>query len=184
MLDELSIGYSIQTMCHALKHNHKILISLFQSRYQSSLQTALVRQSWPIGVQPWLQVNPRIQYRRAKSSATKKLDELLPRAHDSKVPPEDGQDDGPSYPAVVQQACNNMQKFQDCVVLTRVGSFYEVCVSSYLLSPYKTDGDIQLYLDHADTYGPLLNLKVAKKKTTAGPVSMVDPQMFPPINRC
>jgi len=31
----------------------------------------------------------------------------------------------------------------------------------------------QLYLEQADKYGPLLNLKVAQKKTTAGPVSMV-----------
>ncbi|KAL8823781.1 MAG: hypothetical protein Q9191_005558 [Dirinaria sp. TL-2023a] len=67
---------------------------------------------------------------------------------------EKSNDDSPGYPAVVQQAWNNMQKFHDCVVLTRVGNFYE------------------LYLNQADKYGPLLNLKVAKKKTTAGPVSM------------
>jgi hypothetical protein len=34
--------------------------------------------------------------------------------------------DGPAYPTVVQQARNNMQKFSHCVVLTRVGNFYEV----------------------------------------------------------
>lgn len=47
-----------------------------------------------------------------------------------------------------------MQKFDNCVLLTRVGGFYE------------------LYFEHADEYGPLLNLKVAQKKTAAGPVSM------------
>lgn len=31
----------------------------------------------------------------------------------------------------------------------------------------------QLYFEHAEKYGPLLNLKVAQKKTAAGPVSMV-----------
>ncbi len=31
----------------------------------------------------------------------------------------------------------------------------------------------KLYFEHADKYGPLLNLKVAQKKTAAGPVSMV-----------
>jgi DNA mismatch repair ATPase MutS len=48
-----------------------------------------------------------------------------------------------------------MQKFENCVLLTRVGGFYE------------------LYFKHAEEYGPLLNLKVAQKKTAAGPVSMV-----------
>ena len=33
----------------------------------------------------------------------------------------------------------------------------------------------QLYLEHATEYGPLLNLKVAQKKTSAGPVPMVKP---------
>lgn len=61
----------------------------------------------------------------------------------------------PAYPTVVLQARRNMQKFDNCVLLTRVGGFYE------------------LYFEHADEYGPLLNLKVAQKKTAAGPVPMV-----------
>ncbi|CAN8099132.1 unnamed protein product [Discula destructiva] len=60
----------------------------------------------------------------------------------------------PAYPTVVLQARRNMQKFENCVVLTRVGGFYE------------------LYFEHADEYGPPLNLKVAQKKTAAGPVAM------------
>lgn len=48
-----------------------------------------------------------------------------------------------------------MRKFENCVLLTRVGGFYE------------------LYFEHAEEFGPLLNLKVAQKKTNAGPVSMV-----------
>ena len=48
-----------------------------------------------------------------------------------------------------------MRKYENCVLLTRVGSFYE------------------LYFGQADKYGPLLNLKVAQKKTAAGPVPMV-----------
>ncbi|KAK3394694.1 muts domain V-domain-containing protein [Podospora didyma] len=63
-------------------------------------------------------------------------------------------DDGPAYPTVVMQARRNMQKFDNCVLLTRVGGFYE------------------LYLDQAEEYGPLLNLKVAQKRTNAGPVPM------------
>lgn len=65
------------------------------------------------------------------------------------------QDDEPAYPTVVLQARQNMRRFENCVLLTRVGGFYE------------------LYFEHADEYGPLLNLKVASKKTSAGPVPMV-----------
>lgn len=32
----------------------------------------------------------------------------------------------PAYPTVIQQARTHMNKFPHCVVLTRVGSFYEV----------------------------------------------------------
>ncbi|KAM0667598.1 hypothetical protein ACQRIU_003463 [Beauveria bassiana] len=60
----------------------------------------------------------------------------------------------PAYPTVVLQARRSMDKFDNCVLLTRVGGFYE------------------LYFEHADEYAPLLNLKLASKKTSAGPVSM------------
>jgi DNA mismatch repair ATPase MutS len=60
----------------------------------------------------------------------------------------------PMYPTVIQQSLNNMRKFSHCVLLTRVGSFYE------------------LYFDQAETYAPLLALKLAKKRTNAGPVAM------------
>ena len=43
-------------------------------------------------------------------------------------------DDAPQYPAVVQGARNNMTKYKDCVLLTRVGKFYEVC--SFRLSTF------------------------------------------------
>lgn len=65
------------------------------------------------------------------------------------------QDEAPTYPTVVLQAQTNMRKFENCVLLTRVGGFYE------------------LYFEHAEEFGPLLNLKVAQKRTNAGPVSMV-----------
>ncbi|KAK7756832.1 hypothetical protein SLS62_001277 [Diatrype stigma] len=61
----------------------------------------------------------------------------------------------PEYPTVVLQARRNMRKFDNCVLLTRVGGFYE------------------LYFEHAEEYGPLLNIKVAQRKTSAGPVPMV-----------
>ncbi|CAZ81378.1 unnamed protein product [Tuber melanosporum] len=47
-----------------------------------------------------------------------------------------------------------MRKFPHCVLLTRVGGFYE------------------MYFEAAEEYGPLLGLKVAQKRTSAGSVSM------------
>lgn len=76
-------------------------------------------------------------------------------AQDAPEPAPANDDEGPSYPTVVSQARRNMIKFNNCVLLTRVGGFYE------------------LYFDHAEEYGPLLNLKVAQKRTSAGSVPMV-----------
>lgn len=63
--------------------------------------------------------------------------------------------DGPTYPTVVSQARENIDKHKDCVLLTKVGSFYE------------------MYFEQAEKWGPLLNLKVAQKFTAAGYVPMV-----------
>jgi DNA mismatch repair ATPase MutS len=81
----------------------------------------------------------------------------VPASDASPLPEEES---GPAYPTVVLQARNNMNKFDNCVLLTRVGGFYE------------------LYFEHAEEYGPLLNLKVAQKKTSAGPVPMVTSHTF------
>ncbi|KAG8527055.1 uncharacterized protein KY384_008484 [Bacidia gigantensis] len=63
--------------------------------------------------------------------------------------------DGPTLPTVLRQARDNMRKLENCVLLTRVGNFYE------------------LYFEHAEKYGPLLNLKVASKRTSsAGDVAI------------
>lgn len=68
---------------------------------------------------------------------------------------------GPPYPTVVLQARQNMDKFDKCVLLTRVGSFYE------------------LYFEHAEEYAPLLDLKLTSKKTSAANVPMVSPSSRP-----
>lgn len=99
-----------------------------------------------------------ISIRGKRTKSVVKLDELpqgVVRA-DSLPPREPDPPAAPAYPTVVFQARRNMQKFDNCVVLTRVGGFYE------------------LYFEHAEEYGPLLNLKVAQKKTAAGPVPMVN----------
>ncbi|KAL9017966.1 MAG: hypothetical protein Q9185_004711 [Variospora sp. 1 TL-2023] len=91
-----------------------------------------------------------MQRHGAKSKSTVKLDDLPQGALEPAPEPAEKEDEGPIYPTVVRQARNNMQKFDSCVVLTRVGSFYE------------------LYFEQAIEYGPLLNLKVAQKKSKAG----------------
>ncbi|KAI4263468.1 MAG: hypothetical protein L6R42_001392 [Xanthoria sp. 1 TBL-2021] len=88
--------------------------------------------------------------RGAKSKITVKLEDLPQGALEPMPDTAEEEDQGPTYPTVVRQARNNMRKFNNCVVLTRVGSFYE------------------LYFEHATEYGPLLNLKVAQKKSKAG----------------
>ncbi|KAL4883698.1 muts domain V-domain-containing protein [Aspergillus karnatakaensis] len=91
--------------------------------------------------------------RYAKTKSTVKLKDL-PQGAVKLEPYTDVVEDGPRYPTVVQGHRDNMQKFKDCVILTRVGGFYE------------------LYFEQAEEFAPLLNLKLASKKTSAGPVPM------------
>lgn len=95
------------------------------------------------------------QKRGKKTKATTRVEDLPPPPFP--LEPVSVEDDVPAYPTVVLQARSNMRKFENCVLLTRVGGFYE------------------LYFEHADEFGPLMNLKVAQKRTSAGPVSMVVP---------
>lgn len=92
--------------------------------------------------------------RSAKTKSTVKLKDL-PQGALKLAPYDDGSvDDAPRYPAVLQGHLNNMQKFENCIVLTRVGGFYE------------------LYFEQAEELAPLLHLKLASRKTSAGPVPM------------
>ncbi|KAL2270132.1 hypothetical protein VTJ83DRAFT_2316 [Remersonia thermophila] len=110
---------------------------------------------------------PLLHVRGKKTRTTVSLDDLpqgLVVPPSGPLPPvtagggiaaeEEEDKEGPAYPTVVLQARRNMDKFDNCVLLTRVGGFYE------------------LYLEQAEEYGPLLNLKIAHKKTNAGPVPM------------
>lgn len=88
-----------------------------------------------------------------KTRASVKLDDL-PQG----VIPLDGlplEDTRPPFPTAILQVQRNMRKFENCVLLTRVGGFYE------------------LYFEHALEYGPLLNLKPADKRISREPVPMV-----------
>ncbi|KAJ9267710.1 hypothetical protein DTO195F2_44 [Paecilomyces variotii] len=92
-------------------------------------------------------------HRGAKTKTSTKLKDL-PQGALKLDAYDDGADDGPQYPMVVRGHRDNMLKFKNCVILTRVGNFYE------------------LYLEQAEEFAPLLNLKLATKKTSAGPVAM------------
>ena len=87
-------------------------------RQSSSVVACRLRQRLPVSP-------PTARSRGVKSEATVRLDDLF---NDVQKPegslPE--LQDGPSYPTVVQQARDNMDKHENCVLLTRVGSFYEV----------------------------------------------------------
>lgn len=99
---------------------------------------------------------PLLLVRGKKTRSTVKLSDLPQGAIPlPDLPAEEGEDAAPAYPTVIQQARRNMHRFDNCVLLTRVGGFYE------------------LYFEHAEEYGPLLHLKIAQKKTSAGPVPMV-----------
>ncbi|KAI1437552.1 muts domain V [Xylaria sp. CBS 124048] len=94
--------------------------------------------------------------RRGKKTKTRIKLEDLPQALVKADPLPDLEDyQGlPAYPTVILQARRNIQKFENCVLLTRVGGFYEI------------------YFEQAEKYAPLLNIKVAQRKTNAGPVAM------------
>lgn len=66
-------------------------------------------------------------FARGKKTSTLEVKDL-PQGLISGVPLEDPDEDaGPAYPTVLQQVRNNMRKFDHCVLLTRIGNFYEVC---------------------------------------------------------
>lgn len=88
--------------------------------------------------------------RGAKRKATVTLDELPEVQGVIDGPPLPPQNDEPDYPPLLQQVRNNMLKFSHCVMLTRVGGFYE------------------LYFEHADEFAPLLNIKKTKRKVSKG----------------
>ena len=103
---------------------------------------------------------PLIHARGAKTTTRVKV-QPLPQGLLPALPPHERDDEpAPTYPPVIQQHLNHVKKFSDCVVLTRVGNFYE------------------MYADQAEEYGPLMNLKVAQRRTSLGPVAMAGFQFF------
>lgn len=78
------------------------------------------------------------QHRGAKREATLSHIELLQGVLVGKaLSPQD--DTEPEYSPVLQQVRNNMLKFSHCVLVTRIGGFYEVCKFSAIIYPAKSN---------------------------------------------
>lgn len=65
-------------------------------------------------------------WRGAKTKSAAKLKDLVQGPLQPKESLAPLVNDAPQYPTVILGAKYNMQKFKDCVLLTRVGNFYEV----------------------------------------------------------
>lgn len=77
-------------------------------------------------LQSWRLLLPRPHVRGAKSKSTIQLKDLPQGILGTDTVVHEEEDEGLTYPTMVQQARNNMRKFENCVLLTRVGGFYEV----------------------------------------------------------
>ena len=75
---------------------------------------------------PALQWHHVRQVRGAKKKVTISLDEIPEAQGLIDGPPLPPLADEPDYPPLLQQVRNSMLKFSHCVLLTRVGGFYEV----------------------------------------------------------
>jgi DNA mismatch repair ATPase MutS len=124
------------------------------------LQCILVPASTVVSLQrpsPWaiVPVHRPVGWRGAKTTTRKKAADIeLQQGAIIGEPLQEMEAEEPSWPAyppVLQGVRENMAKFKDCIILTRVGNFYE------------------LYFDHAEEYGPLMNLKVAYRVSPRHP---------------
>jgi hypothetical protein len=120
--------------CHQLTRYHALRVTLDHALSQRVFSTAL---SDPFPATTRTIAKPRAhqplqstwhhksQCRGAKRKATLAVNDLPQGAIEgTPLPPQD--DTEPEYPPLLQQVRNNMLKFSHCVLVTRVGGFYEV----------------------------------------------------------
>ncbi len=110
-------------------------VALFTIRQRSCLRWLHLYPYERLGLQAVRSLGPHTSFwqivsypqcRGAKTRATYQFSELPERSLETIESLSEVEDVGPAYPTVVLQARNNMQKYENCVLLTRVGSFYEV----------------------------------------------------------
>lgn len=117
-------GRSISQLTPCLRPARQVLLG---PSYRCPIHRTICHHARRLPIHPRVSsAVPRVGLRRsAKTQATIKLKDL-PQGVVKLDAYDDGVDDAPRYPTVVQGHRNNMQKFKNCVVLTRVGGFYEV----------------------------------------------------------
>lgn len=71
-------------------------------------------------------LHPKIQTRGARTRTVVKFDDIPQGAIGGKPLKDVVDEEEPEYPPLIHQVRNNMIKFKHCVLLTRVGGFYEV----------------------------------------------------------
>lgn len=125
-------GARVATMRPCLSTSHlmpvymKSLTSLIRLSYNCQIHRAICHHVRRTFIHSRVSTAaPKVYVRGAKTKATVKLKDLPQgvlklEAYDDRV------DEAPRYPTVVQGHRNNMQTFKNCVILTRVGGFYEV----------------------------------------------------------
>ena len=108
-----------------------------------------------------VQVGSQVQVRGAKRKTTVAVKPILQGALPRPPVENDVEEDEPIYSITIQQHIANMRKYPDCVVLTKLGNFYE------------------MYREQAEEYAPLLGLKLAKKPTKRNKEGFVYMAGFP-----
>jgi hypothetical protein len=114
------------SISHLMPVYMRSLTSLIRSSYRCQIHRTICYHAPRTSICPRVSTAaPKVYVRGAKTKATVKLKDLPQgvlklEAYDDRV------DEAPRYPTVVQGHRNNMQTFKNCVILTRVGGFYEV----------------------------------------------------------
>ena len=99
----------------------QLISGLIRGHHISSVNPLVLHKAWSRCTAP-----AATSVRGAKTKSTKRLEELHQGVLAADPLPELESDDAPQYPTVIQGAKDNMTKFKNCVLITRVGNFYEV----------------------------------------------------------
>lgn len=113
------------SISHLMPGYMRPLTTLIRSSYRCHIHRTICHHARRTSIHPPVSAAPKVYIRGAKTKTTVKLKDLPQgvlklEAYDDRV------DEAPRYPTVVQGHRNNMQTFKNCVILTRVGGFYEV----------------------------------------------------------
>lgn len=123
-----------RTMRLHVRHGQYFKSSFLRCRSMRPLSLCVSNASRTLYTVARRRVTPRrnpltssLLYRGAKTTSTVKLKDLPQGGLKAEEPYEPDVNDAPQYPTVIQGVKNNMSKFRNCVLLTRVGNFYEAC---------------------------------------------------------